>query len=188
MRGRRPPRWLAILIVFVASFVALVFLVLHVIPPMVGEVEEVAKHGPAYVQDLEEWANDSGAFQELNEKYDLTEDAERADREDPGRARATRPSELEDISVGLLKNLISAAHRLVLAFFLLLEGPGMLDRFLTWLGGERERRGRRMVAGRLRRGPGLRDDQRLARRSPPACSRGACSRSSASTSPSRWRS
>ncbi len=43
--------------------------------------------------------------------------------------------------------MVSALTIVVLAFFLLLEGPGMLDRFLSWLGGERERRGRRMVAG-----------------------------------------
>ncbi len=46
MRGHRPPRWLAIVIVFLTSFAALVFLVLNVIPPMIGEVEEVAKQGP----------------------------------------------------------------------------------------------------------------------------------------------
>jgi len=146
LRGHHPPRWLAILIVFVVSFAALVFLVLNVVPPMVGEVEEVAKEGPAYVKDLEEWANDSGAFQDLNSKYDLTQTLSEQTAKIPAEL-GSAASELETISVGLLKNLISALTVVVLAFFLLLEGPGMLDRFLAWLGGERERRGRRMVAG-----------------------------------------
>ena len=59
VRGHSPPRWLAILLVFVASFAALVVLVLEVIPPMVGEVEEVGSRGPGYVKDLEEWANEA---------------------------------------------------------------------------------------------------------------------------------
>lgn len=146
LRERQTPRWLAILVVYVVSFAALVFLVLNVIPPMVGEVEEVAKHGPAYVKDLEEWANGSSAFQDLNEKYDLTNTLSEQTAKIPSEL-GSAAGELEDVSVGLLKNLVSALTVVVLAFFLLLEGPGMLDRFLTWIGGERERRGRRMVAG-----------------------------------------
>ena len=88
----------------------------------------------------------SGAFQELNEKYDLTKTLSEQTRRSPSEL-GSAASELEDISVGLLKNLISAVTIAVIAFFLLLEGPGLLDRFLRWLGGERERRGRRMVDG-----------------------------------------
>lgn len=146
VRGHSPPRWLAIAIVFVTSFVAFVFLVLNVIPPMITEVEEIGKQGPGYVDDLEEWANDSSAFQDLNEKYDLTETLKSQTAKIPAEL-GQAASELEGVSVAVLKNLVSAVTIVVIAFFLLLEGPRMLDRFLSWLGGERERRGRQMVDG-----------------------------------------
>lgn len=146
VRGHNPPRWLAIAIVFVASLGAFVFLVLNVIPPMITEVEEIGKKGPGYVTDLENWAEGSAAFQDLNEKFNLTETLKTQTAKIPSEL-GDAASELEDVSVGVLKNLVSAVTIIVLAFFLLLEGPGMVDRFLSWLGGERERRGRRMVEG-----------------------------------------
>ena len=62
VRGWNPPRWLAISLAFVIAFLALGFLVLNVIPPMVDEVEKVGTLGPGYVKDLEDWANDNGQF------------------------------------------------------------------------------------------------------------------------------
>ena len=59
IRGRKPPRWAAISVTFAAAFVALGFLVLNVIPPMVDEVEQVGALGPQYVHDAQQWANDS---------------------------------------------------------------------------------------------------------------------------------
>lgn len=146
VRGHHPPRWLAIIAVFIASLGALVFLVLNVIPPMISEVEEIGSKGPAYVEDLEDWANDSTAFQDLNDKYHLTQTLSSQTSKIPTEL-GQAASELKGVSVGLLKNLVAAMTTVVIAFFLLLEGPGMLDRFLTWLGGERERRGRKMADG-----------------------------------------
>lgn len=146
IRGHCPPRWLAIASVFVASFAALVFLTLNVIPPMIGEVEKIGSQGPAYVQDLKEWANDSSAFQDLNEKYHLTERLSAQTEKLPSEL-GQAANELKGLSVGVLKNLVSAVTIVVIAFFLLLEGPGLLDRFLRWLGGERERRGRAIADG-----------------------------------------
>ena len=146
VRGHQTPRWLAIAITFVAAWFALSFLVLNVIPPLIGEVEQVGTLGPGYVRDAEEWANDNEQFRDLNEQYHLTDTLKSQAAQLPGDF-SDAASELESVTVSLLKHLVSAITVLVLAFFLLLEGPGLLDRFLKWVGGERERRGRAIADG-----------------------------------------
>jgi len=146
IRGHRAPRWLAILATFVLASVALVFIVLSVIPPMVDEVGRVGSLGPGYIRDAEEWANDNDQFRDLNAQYHLTATLKSQASSLPGEF-SSAAGELESFTVGLLKHLVSAVSVIVLAFFLLLEGPRILDRVLTWVGGRHERRGRDIAAG-----------------------------------------
>ena len=146
IRGHRAPRWLAISLTFVIAFLALGFLVLSVIPPMVDEVEQVGTLGPGYVKDAEEWANANQQFRDLNQQYDLTATLKSQASQLPSDF-SSAAGELESFTVSLLKHLVSAVTVVVLAFFLLLEGPGLLDRFLAWVGGERERRAREISTG-----------------------------------------
>jgi len=146
IRGRRTPRWLATSLTFVLAFLALGFLVLNVIPPMIEEVEQVGSLGPGYIKDAEEWANDNEQFRDLNEEYGLTSTLKSQASQLPGDF-SSAAGELESFTVSLLKHVVSAVTVIVLAFFLLLEGPGLLDRFLSWVGGERERRSREIAAG-----------------------------------------
>jgi predicted PurR-regulated permease PerM len=127
VRGRPLPRVLAILGVYLVFLAALVFLVLHVFPPIVRDIEGLAKKLPTYVADFERWAESNKQFQELNQKYDLT---------DKVSAQAgSLPSKLGDgatviggATVRLLENLLAAITILTLSFFLLLEGRGMFER------------------------------------------------------------
>src|SRR3954462_6915914 len=64
-RGRPMPRvvavppvrggGLAILLVYGVGFAGMVFLVLHVFPPIVHDIEGLAKKLPTYVHDFENW-------------------------------------------------------------------------------------------------------------------------------------
>jgi predicted PurR-regulated permease PerM len=146
VRGHRAPRWLATLVTFALAFVVLGFIVLSVIPPMVDEVERVGSLGPQYIHDAEQWANDNEQFRDLNEQYHLTETLKSQVSSLPGEF-SSAASELESFTVSLLKHLVSAVSVIVLAFFLLLEGPRILDRVLTWIGGRHEQRGRDIAAG-----------------------------------------
>jgi predicted PurR-regulated permease PerM len=56
------PRWLAILVVFVAALAFFVFLVLQVVPPIVREFEELGSKAPGWVVDFREWANQNPQF------------------------------------------------------------------------------------------------------------------------------
>jgi predicted PurR-regulated permease PerM len=146
VRGKNPPRWLAIALTFVVAFLALAFLILNVIPPMVDEVEQVGTLGPGYVKDLEEWANNNQQFNDLNTQYHLTSTLHAQVTQLPNEL-SSAAGELETFTVELLKHLLTAITVLVLSFFLLLEGPGLLDGFLAWVGGERERKGRLIADG-----------------------------------------
>jgi predicted PurR-regulated permease PerM len=127
IRGRPLPRVAAVLGALAVFLAGLVFLVLHVIPPMIKDVESLAKKAPTYVQDFEDWAEDHRQFAELNEKYDLT--AKLSDQ------ASSLPSKLGDgatalgnATVSVLEHLIAAITILTLTVFMLLEGKGMFER------------------------------------------------------------
>lgn len=127
IRGRSLPRWLAILVAYVIAFTAFGFLIVHVIPPIVREFEQLGSQLPTYVTDFEKWANGSEAFRELNEKYDITHLL--------SQEAATLPAKLgdaagaaKDISVGILNNLVEAIVVVTLAYFLLLDGATQFHR------------------------------------------------------------
>ena len=67
------PASLAILSVYLLFFGGLFALILHVAPPMVRDIEGLAKKLPTYVTDFENWAENNKQFNELNQKYDLTD-------------------------------------------------------------------------------------------------------------------
>ena len=58
--------------VYILFFAAMVFLILHVFPPIVREIEDLGKSLPAYVNDFEHWAEHNQQFKDLNDKYGLT--------------------------------------------------------------------------------------------------------------------
>lgn len=121
------PRVAAVLSALALFLAGLVFLVLHVIPPMVKDVEALATKVPTYVTDFENWAGDNKQFADLNQKYGLT--AKMTDQ------ASSLPSKLGDgatelgsATVSVLEHLIAAVTILTLTVFLLLEGKGMFER------------------------------------------------------------
>jgi predicted PurR-regulated permease PerM len=125
--GRSLPRVVAILAVYLVFLAALVFLILHVFPSIVRDIEGLAKKLPTYVSDFEHWADNNQQFQELNSKYDITQKLTEQASSLPSRL-SSGASELGSITVSLLEHLIAAITVLTLTFFLLLEGRGMFQR------------------------------------------------------------
>ena len=121
------PRVLAILLVYVIGFAALVFLSLHVFPPIVENIEALAKKLPTYVRDVEDWANNNQQFQDLNEKYHLTQKLSEQASSLPSRLSG-EASTLGSFTVSLVEHLLAAIVVLTLTIFLLLEGKGMVER------------------------------------------------------------
>ena len=177
------PRVLAILIVYVVAFVALVFLVLHVLPPIIHDIEGLAKKLPTYVSDVEDWAENNEQFQELNEKYGITDKLSEQAKGLPSHL-SSGASTLGSFTVSLLEHLLAAITVITLTFFLLLDGAG-------WSSGAPVgcRRSSASAPGGSPTGSprssGIRPASSSSR-SPPGCSPGSSSRSRASTWRCRW--
>jgi predicted PurR-regulated permease PerM len=127
IRGRSVPRWLAILVVYVAFIALFAFLLLHVIRPIITEVEALAPKLPGYVKDFEDWANNNAQFQELNQKFDITQKLKSAASNLPSELGGAA-GEAKTITVSLLSNLVAAITVLVIAFFLLIDGDRQFER------------------------------------------------------------
>ena len=123
----RMPRVGAVLTALAIFLAALTFLVLHVIPPMVSGVESLAKKAPTYVKDFEDWAEENEEFQELNEKYDITQKLSEQASTLPSKLGGAATT-LGNATLSLLEHLIAAITILTLTVFMLLEGKGMFER------------------------------------------------------------
>jgi predicted PurR-regulated permease PerM len=144
-RDGQMPRVLAILIVYLLAFGALVFLVLHVFPPIVHDIEGLAKKLPTYVHDFENWANDNKQFQDLNEKYHLTSKLSQEASTLPSHL-SSGASTIGSFTVSILEHLLAAITVVTLTFFLLLEGAGMVERGTGRLPDEQRDRARRIAS------------------------------------------
>jgi predicted PurR-regulated permease PerM len=125
--GRHVPRVAAVLAVLAVFLAGLTFLVLHVIPPTVKNIEGLAKKAPTYVADLEEWANDNEQFQALNDKYDITDKLSEQASKLPSRI-GDGATVLGNATVSILEHLLAAITILTLTVFMLIEGRGMFER------------------------------------------------------------
>ncbi len=124
---RSLPRVLAILAVYAVFLAGLILIVLHVLPPIVREIETLAKKLPTYVADFEAWAENNQQFQELNQKYDLTEKLSEQASSLPSRL-GDAAGEAGHITLELLEHLLAFITVMTLTFFLLLDGRGMVER------------------------------------------------------------
>src|SRR3954471_6742222 len=138
------PRVLAILLVYLAGLAAMVFLVLHVFPPIVHDIEGLAHKLPGYVHDFESWANNNQQFQELNQKYEITQKLTQEASTLPSHL-SSGASTLGSFTVSLLEHLLAAITIITLTFFLLLDGRGMVERGTGRLPAEQRDRARRIA-------------------------------------------
>jgi len=123
VRGHPLPRVLAIL----AVYAGLLFLILHVLPPIIRDIEGLAKKLPSYVADIENWAEENKQFQELNEKYSLTQTLSDQASTLPSKL-GSGATTLGHATVSVLEHLIAFITVITLTFFMLLEGKGMFER------------------------------------------------------------
>src|SRR4051794_15633759 len=126
-RGKPMPRVLAILIIYVLALAVMGFLILHVFPPIVHDIEGLARKLPTYIHDFENWANNNKQFQDLNAKYHITAKLSQEASTLPSHL-SSGASTLGSFTVSLLEHLLAAITVITLTFFLLLEGRGMVER------------------------------------------------------------
>jgi predicted PurR-regulated permease PerM len=127
IRGHAPPRWLAIIFVYIVAFIVFVLVIVLIAPAMVREIEMLGQQLPTYVSDFESWAEESSGFRELNQRFDLTKTLNEQVANLPARL-GDAAKELQVITVGLLRNVVGALLVAVLALFMLLDGGNLFRR------------------------------------------------------------
>lgn len=143
IRGRSLPRVVAILFVYAVFFAGLIVVVLHVLPPVIRDIEALAEKMPTYVSDFENWAENNKQFQELNDKYALTAKLSEQASSLPSRLGGAA-GEAGHITVELLEHLLAFITVMTLTFFLLLDGRGMFERGTLRLQPDTRKRVRRV--------------------------------------------
>jgi predicted PurR-regulated permease PerM len=126
---RRMKRGFAIAIVYLIILLIPVGLGALLLPPIVGQAEDLADDAPTYVQDVEDFVNDNERLQKLNDDYDITgklqEEAQKLPEKIPDAAGV-----LSDIGVGLVNSIFAAVTILILSVFMVAGGPRWVSGFV----------------------------------------------------------
>lgn len=126
---RRMKRGIAIAIVYIVLALIPIGLGALLIPPLVGQVEDLADNAPEYVQDIEDWVQGNETLNNLNEDYDITgkleQEAQKLPEKIPDAAGV-----LSDIGVGLVNSIFAALTILILSIFMVAGGPRWIRSFI----------------------------------------------------------
>ncbi|MGZ5339808.1 MAG: AI-2E family transporter [Solirubrobacterales bacterium] len=133
--GRRVPRALAILLVYLGIGSAIFGIGLLLVPPLVTGVENLSEDLPGYVDDLRH----NEQFRKYDDRYNITEKLKEQATDLPNRLDDAAGT-LQDVTVGVFSRIVQLLAILVISFFLLIEGPKMLEFFYAQLPKDRERR------------------------------------------------
>ncbi|MDQ4040966.1 MAG: AI-2E family transporter [Actinomycetota bacterium] len=137
VQRRGVPRALAILLVYVSLLGGAFALGLVLVPPIVEGVETAVADVPRWAQDI----RDSETLRDYDERYHLTDHIKDQSDKLPG-ALDNAAGELETVTVGLFRRLFELVTVLVIAFFLLLDGPRWVGAAFRRLPADHERRAR----------------------------------------------
>src|SRR5687768_16862824 len=125
----RMPRGLAIATVYGTLIAIPVVLAGLLIPPLVGQAEDLARDVPNYVTDLEEFVNDYQTLSNLNEDYDIVTKLEEEAQKLPGKI-GDAANVLSDIGVGLVNSIFAFVTIMILSIFMVSSGGRYLEQFL----------------------------------------------------------
>jgi predicted PurR-regulated permease PerM len=122
-------RGFAIALVYLMLLLIPIGLGALLVPPLVGEAEDLAANAPEYVQDVESFVADNETLNSLNEDYDITtklqEEAEKLPEKIPDAAGV-----LSDIGVGLVNSIFAGVTIFILSIFMVAGGPRWVDGFV----------------------------------------------------------
>jgi predicted PurR-regulated permease PerM len=128
--SRYMPRGLAIATVYGALIAVPIVLAALLIPPLVGQAEELARDVPGYVDDVEKFVNENETLRNLNEDYDIVSKLEEEAAKLPGKI-GDAANILGDIGVGIVNSIFALVTILILSIFMVASGSRYLDRFLA---------------------------------------------------------
>lgn len=126
---QRMRRGFAIALVYLGFLLVPIGLGALLVPPIVGEAEDLAANAPEYAQDVEDFVQDNETLRNLNEDYDITsklqEEAEKLPEKLPDAAGV-----LSDIGVGLVNSIFAGVTIFILSIFMVAGGPRWVTGFV----------------------------------------------------------
>jgi predicted PurR-regulated permease PerM len=137
---RRVPRWLAILMVYLAGAGAIFGVGLLIVPPLVTGVENLSSDLPGYVNDLRH----SKTFRQYDNRYHITQKLREQARQLPSKLGSAAGT-LRDVTVGVFSRFVQLFSILVMAFFLVKDGDRLLGFLLRQMSPERQARVRKVA-------------------------------------------
>lgn len=127
--SRHMKRGFAIAITYLVIILIPVGLGALLIPPVVGQAQDLAENAPEYAKDVEDYVNQNQTLQSLNEDYDITgklqEEAGKLPEKIPDAAGV-----LSDIGVGFINSVFAALTILILSIFMVAGGPKWVAAFV----------------------------------------------------------
>jgi predicted PurR-regulated permease PerM len=139
MLERRMRRGFAIAIVYLGLLAIPILLALIIVPPIVTQVDDLARDVPGYAADLREFVEENERLREIDEDYDITGRIQEEAAKLPGRV-GDAAGILGDIGIGLVNSIFAAVTILVLTAFMLGSGPRWRRGLLGLMAPERAER------------------------------------------------
>ena len=128
--SRRMPRGVAIATIYSALIAVPLVLAALLIPPLVGQAEDLANNLPEYAQDVTDFVNDSETLSNFNEDYNITGSLEQQAAKLPGKIGDATQT-LSDIGLGLINSIFALVTILILSIFMVSGGGKWIQRFLN---------------------------------------------------------
>jgi predicted PurR-regulated permease PerM len=139
-------RGLAIATVYLGLLAVIVGLAFLLIPPIVGQVNDLADNAPRYAQDVQDYVQKNKRLREIEDDYNITQKLEEEAAKLPSRL-GDAAGILTDIGFGIVNSLFAAFTILVLTAFMLSSGPRWREEFIAMQAPERRDRLRRLLDG-----------------------------------------
>ena len=137
LHRKRVPRWLAILMIYVAFLLFVAGVLLLTLPPLIEQVRELASDMPTYMNRLLKWLGERGLV-----KRQITWTALLPQLQQPGVILTNVFGALQG-AIGVLGALITV---LILPFYLLLESASIHSFFLRLVRSENRARANRIAS------------------------------------------
>jgi predicted PurR-regulated permease PerM len=140
--SKRMPRWLAILIVYVAIIGVVVAIAAMIVPPLVDQAQQLWRDLPATIDRAQQFLMDRG----LISRRITFEEAVQGAPGDPTSAATSAVGTVATALGTLVGSIVGFVTILILAFYLLVEGDSLFAKFARLF--PRERRAEVIRAGR----------------------------------------
>lgn len=127
--SRHMPRGLAIASVYLTLIAIPIVLAGLLVPPLVGQAEDLAQDVPGYVQDVEDFVNDNETLSNLNDDYDIVTKLEEEAEKLPSKI-GDAANILSDIGVGLVNSIFAGVTILILSIFMVASGGRWVNRIV----------------------------------------------------------